>query len=61
MAAGGFVAASGLWIPTAIFVPPGHIIQCIDILWEVVVKNLITHSPESRSGMLKSAMANPRE
>ena len=42
-------------------VPPGHIIQCIDILWEVVVKNLITHSPKSRSGMLKSAMANPRE
>jgi hypothetical protein len=59
MAAGDLFAASGFWIPTGIFAPPGLITQRIDILREVVVKKSTTNHPESRPGMLKTVIANP--
>ena len=59
MAAGGLFAVSAFWLPTRIFLPPGHITQCIDIFRELFFKSSITNSPESRPGMLKSVTANP--
>ena len=56
-----FAQGRAWWIPTGVFAPPGHIIQRIDVLREVVPQNSITNSPESRPGILKSVIANPWE
>jgi hypothetical protein len=38
MAAGGLFAVSAFWLPTRIFVSPGHITQCIHIFRELFFK-----------------------